>query len=93
MSLSKVCHSNILLSGKYLIIGCDIIVHSGKIIPVTLCIIFGHVYLQLIGSDLQGDSDHYTLLTLKYGVNLLNMPVSCVLHQNVCMIFTATGNV
>ena len=33
----------------------------------------------------------YTLLTLKYGVNLLNAPVSSVLRQNAHTILTATG--
>ncbi len=28
--------------------------------------------------------DNYTLLTLKYEANLLNAPVSSVLHKNVC---------
>ncbi len=35
----------------------------------------------------------YTLLTLKYGVNLLNAPVSSVLHQNLCAILIVTGSV
>ena len=35
----------------------------------------------------------YTLLTLKYGVVLLNAPVSCVLRQNMRTILTATGSV
>ena len=35
----------------------------------------------------------YTLLTLKYGVNLLNALVSNVLHQNARTIFTAQGSV
>ncbi len=34
----------------------------------------------------------YTLSTLKYGVNLLNAPVSSVLHQNSCVILTAAGS-
>ncbi len=34
----------------------------------------------------------YTLLILKYKVNLLNVPLSSVLHQNACEILTATGN-
>ncbi len=35
---------------------------------------------------------YYTLLTLKYGVNLLSAPVSSVLRQNLRMILTATGS-
>ena len=35
----------------------------------------------------------YTLLTLKYGVNLLSAPVTSVLHQNMHAILTATGSV
>ncbi len=33
----------------------------------------------------------YTVLTLKYGVNLLNASVSCVLRQNARAILTATA--
>ncbi len=36
---------------------------------------------------------NYTLLTLKYGVNLLSAPVSSVLRQNLRAILTATGSV
>ena len=32
----------------------------------------------------------YTLLTLKYGVNLLNAPVSSASRQNLCTILSAT---
>ena len=35
----------------------------------------------------------YTVLTLKYEVNLPNASVSCVLHQNARAILTATGSV
>ena len=35
----------------------------------------------------------YTLLTLKYKGNLLNMPLSNILHQNAHMILTVTGRV
>ena len=35
----------------------------------------------------------YTLLTLKYGVNLLNTPLSSVLRQNLHATWTATGSV
>ena len=38
-------------------------------------------------------SSGYTLLTLKYGLNLLNVPVSSILRQNLCAILTAPGSV
>ncbi len=42
----------------------------------------------------QGQYSYYnTVLTLKYGVNLLNASVSCVLRQNARAIVTATGSV
>ena len=37
------------------------------------------------------DLCYYIVLSLKYGVNLLNASVSCVLCQNVRAIMTATG--
>ncbi len=36
---------------------------------------------------------NYTLLTLKYKVNLLKVPFSSVVCQNVHVILTATGSV
>ncbi len=35
----------------------------------------------------------YTLLILKYGVNLLTAPVPCVLRQNVLATLITTGSV
>ena len=34
---------------------------------------------------------NYTVLTLKYGVNLLNASVSCVLRQNACATLRLEG--
>ena len=75
---------HILLLGTYWIF---------SILLVTYFVNFFHFFF-LSASNYSKILDFiYTLLTLKYGGNLLNAPVSSVLHQNSRAILTAPGSV